>query len=68
MHDHVNVHVDVHVIVDVVGFFVTIGYILPASWVFRIAKKQRNAIVIALAFAILTDRHLVTLMKFNSAA
>jgi hypothetical protein len=30
-HDHVNVHVDVHVIVDVVGFFVTTGYILPAS-------------------------------------
>jgi hypothetical protein len=31
VHDHVNVHVDVHVIVDVVGFFVTIRYILPAS-------------------------------------
>jgi hypothetical protein len=31
VHDHVNVHVDVHVVVDVFGFFVTIGYILPAS-------------------------------------
>jgi hypothetical protein len=34
VHDHVNVHVDVHVIVDVAGFFVTTGYILPASWAF----------------------------------
>jgi hypothetical protein len=35
----VNVHVDVHVIVDVVGFFVTIGYILPASRLHSLAAR-----------------------------